>query len=102
MTSVKAKNGVIEVNGRKIPLISGEFHYWRHFPDQWLSILESIKEMGLTIVSTYVPWNFHELKPGEYDFEGRANPRANLKRFIELVKRRRIIFDRSPRPVYLC
>lgn len=35
MTSVKVKNCVIEFEGEKIPLISGEFHYWRNFPDQW-------------------------------------------------------------------
>lgn len=83
---IKVKNGVIELNGKKIPLISGEFHYWRNFPDQWQVILDRIKEMGLRVVSTYVPWNYHELKPGVYDFEGRTSSRRNLKSFIELIK----------------
>ena len=86
MVSIKVKNCVVEFNGKKIPLLSGEFHYWRNFPDQWQAILDSVKEMGLKVISTYIPWNYHELKPGTYDFEGKTNPRRNLKAFIELLK----------------
>jgi len=78
MERMKVRNCLVEIEGKKIPLISGEFHYWRNFPDQWDNILTRIKEMGLTVISTYIPWNFHELEPGVYDFEGKTNPRRDL------------------------
>ncbi len=86
MDSVKVRNCVIEFEGKKIPLISGEFHYWRNFPDQWQPILDRIKEMGLKVISTYIPWNFHELERGVYDFTGKTHPRRNLQGFVELLK----------------
>ena len=48
--------------------ISGEFHYWRNNKEHWQTILDSILEMGLDTIATYVPWQFHEKKQDEFDF----------------------------------
>lgn len=81
----KIEDCIFKGEGREIPLVSGEFHYWRNNAENWESILESIKKLGLRIVSTYIPWNFHEISPGEYDFEGKTSPQKNLRGFIELT-----------------
>jgi len=98
MSKMKVRKAEVEYKGKTIPLISGEFHYWRNFPDRWQAILDGIKEMGLGVISTYIPWNFHELKPGEYDFEGRTNERRNLEGFIELVHKNGLYLIVRPGP----
>ena len=45
-------------------------HYSRVPSFYWKDRLQKFAAAGLTAVQTYVPWNFHEMNPGEYDFEG--------------------------------
>jgi beta-galactosidase len=35
-------------------------HYFRIHPAQWRDRLQRVKDLGLTTVDTYVPWNFHQ------------------------------------------
>lgn len=84
--SITIRNGLYQYRKTRLPLLSGEFHYWRADPERWPAILAAIRDMGLQIVSTYVPWNFHELKPGRYDFTGRTGARRDLAGFLRLLK----------------
>ncbi len=86
MPKVEIKKGKVFVGSQGLSLLSGEVHYWRLNPAYWKPILERIKEMGINIVSTYVPWDYHEHKRGEFDFSGRTNETRNLKRFLELTR----------------
>lgn len=43
--------------------------------------------MGLEIVSTYIPWDYHEYKRGFYDFTGTTDEARNLKAFLELTRK---------------
>ncbi len=61
--------------------LSGEFHYFRINKRYWNKILDRIDELKLDTISTYIPWNFHEKKPGEFDF-------SLLKEFLEVTKER--------------
>jgi beta-galactosidase GanA len=38
--------------------------------EYWRDRLERIMGLGLNAIQMYVPWNWHEQVPGEYDFEG--------------------------------
>ncbi|MDD5675541.1 MAG: beta-galactosidase [Chitinivibrionales bacterium] len=97
-SKLSLKGTALTYNKKEIPLISGEFHYWRNFPDTWQAILDKIKAMGLKTVSTYVPWNFHELEKGEFDFTGKTNARRNLKGFIELTQKSGLYLIVRPGP----
>lgn len=59
------------VDGHRILLFSGEFHYWR-LParDQWADRLTKMKAAGLNAVSIYFNWQYHSNAPGQYDFSG--------------------------------
>lgn len=81
----RVENAVFLHGRTRIPLISGEFHYWRNTAENWPAILASIRDMGLKVVSTYVPWNFHELSPGRYDFTGRTSAQRDLTGFLDLA-----------------
>jgi beta-galactosidase GanA/aryl-phospho-beta-D-glucosidase BglC (GH1 family) len=59
------------VDGRRVLLYSGEFHYFR-LPSvsQWTDRLEKMKAAGLNAVSIYFDWQYHSPQPGVYDFTG--------------------------------
>jgi len=84
MPEVILRDNAVHVDGRRIPLFSGEVHYWRTFPNHWRAILQSVKDMGLSGVATYVQWGDAEVGPGEFDFTGRTAPQRNLVGFLEL------------------
>jgi len=56
--------------GRPHRVLAGSLHYFRVHPDQWADRLRRVAAMGLNTVDTYVPWNFHEPRPGRYRFTG--------------------------------
>lgn len=87
MPKVEIKKQKILVGKKEVPLISGEVHYWRLNPNYWREILLRVREMGLRIVSTYVPWDFHEYKRGHFDFSGKTDGARDLKAFLDLTRR---------------
>jgi beta-galactosidase len=87
MPKVKIVQNQIAVGSKKVPLISGEVHYWRLNPSYWEEILNRVKEMGLKTIATYVPWDYHEYKRGQLDFTGRTDQTRNLKGFLELTRK---------------
>ena len=87
MNTVQIKNNEVWVGKKNISLISGEVHYWRLNPAYWKEVLARVREMGLRVVSTYVPWDYHEPKRGQFDFEGKTDQTRNLKAFLELTRK---------------
>ncbi|WP_406471028.1 beta-galactosidase [Streptomyces sp. NBC_01615] len=57
-------------NGRPHQFISAAIHYFRVHPDLWTDRLERLRAMGVNTIETYVAWNVHEPRPGEFDFDG--------------------------------
>src|SRR5580658_6404434 len=70
--------------GEVLPLWAGAMHYWRHPPGEWRAGLEAIKNMGLRLVDTYVPWGVHEIAAGEYDF-GEIESHLDVAGFLEMA-----------------
>ncbi|MGP8302526.1 beta-galactosidase [Streptomyces inhibens] len=54
------------LDGRPLRLLSGALHYFRVHEAQWDHRLAMLRAMGLNCVETYVPWNLHEPRPGEF------------------------------------
>ncbi len=68
-----------KINGQRVLLTSGEFHYWRlPAPGQWKRVFEIMRAGGLNTVSFYLNWAYHSPSPGVYDFTGIRN----LDRFL--------------------
>ena len=61
-------------------------HYWRLNPGRWPEVLDRVREIGLKVVATYVPWQYHELAPGQFDFTGQTEPPRNLVGFLRLAQ----------------
>jgi len=79
--SIKGAN--FYLNDKKVFLNSGEIHYFRIRCDLWDKHLESAKEAGLTTVSTYIPWAWHESVESVFDFEGASCPERDLKGWLQ-------------------
>lgn len=86
MTS-EIKDNVWFVDGEPFTLISGAYHYFRIPRDLWEPSLSKLKDAGLNTISTYIPWRWHEINEGQFDFEGKTVPERNLVEFISIVKR---------------
>ena len=84
-TMVALTSSGLRVGDREIPFLAGAVHYFRLEREAWEPALREIQHLGLPIVETYVPWQTHEIGPGNFDF-GRVDPRKDLRAFIELAK----------------
>ncbi|XP_075089023.1 beta-galactosidase 16-like isoform X1 [Nicotiana tabacum] len=61
------------IDGQRKMLFSGSIHYPRSTPDMWPSLISKAKQGGIDVIETYVFWNLHEPRPGQYDFSGRRD-----------------------------
>lgn len=71
------------LNDKKVFLNSGEIHYFRIKRELWNKHLDAAKEAGLTTVSTYIPWAWHETVQGVFDFNGTSCPERDLLGWLE-------------------
>jgi beta-galactosidase len=67
------------MDGQPYQIISGEMHYPRIPREYWHDRLKKARAMGLNTITTYVFWNLHEPKPGEYDFSGQLDVAAYIR-----------------------
>jgi beta-galactosidase len=65
---------------------SVEMHYFRVEKRYWSICFERIKRAGFRIISTAVPWNLHQDKNKDIDFNGFQDPRKDLVVFLELAR----------------
>lgn len=85
MPKVRLERGAVWCGDERIPLLMGEAHYWRLAPERWRTVLESCRRLGLGMLATYIPWQYHELEPGRFDFRGHTEPCRNLAGFLDLI-----------------
>ncbi len=85
------------LNGRPFQIISGEMHYSRIPPEYWRDRLLKAKSMGLNTVATYVFWNVHEPRQGQFEFRGAAD----VARFVRTAQEAGLYVILRPGP-YAC
>jgi len=85
------------LDGEPFRMIAGDIHYFRIHPADWGKRLDRALEFGLNTVQTYVPWNAHEPRPGEYNFSGFLDLGAYLRLCGE--KGLKVLLRPSP---YIC
>ncbi|XP_023022374.2 beta-galactosidase-1-like protein 2 [Leptinotarsa decemlineata] len=74
------------LNGKEIFIYSGAFHYFRVHKTYWRDRLRKMRAAGLNTVETYIPWNLHEPRSGEYDFGNGNNDMSNFLHLQEFLK----------------
>ncbi len=80
----KLEGAQLRIGKQRVPLFSGAMHYWRVPRHSWRAGLKEIRELGLPIVETYIPWSVHETSPGVFDF-GQRSPRKDVAAFLDLA-----------------
>lgn len=85
------------LNGEPFQIVSGAMHYFRIVPEYWRDRLEKLKAMGCNTVETYIPWNFHEPKQGEFLWNGMRD----VCKFIEIAQELGLYMIVRPSP-YIC
>ncbi|MGB7213162.1 MAG: beta-galactosidase family protein, partial [Gemmatimonadales bacterium] len=83
---------------KPIQLLSGELHYTRIPREYWANRLAMAKAMGLNTISTYVFWDFHETRPGHFDF---STGERDLGAFLDEAKKQGLWVILRPGP-YVC
>ncbi|MEU1310113.1 glycoside hydrolase family 35 protein [Streptomyces cinnamoneus] len=84
-----------ELDGRPVRLLSGALHYFRVHEGLWGHRLGMLRAMGLNCVETYVPWNWHEPRPG------RLRDVGALGRFLDAAQAAGLYAIVRPGP-YIC
>ncbi len=94
---LEIKDKKFYMDGEEFHIYSGAIHYFRVPAEYWYDRLLKLKAAGLNTVETYVPWNFHEPKKGEYCFDGMLD----IERFIQIAQELGLYVIVRPGP-YIC
>ena len=97
MSVFEIKNDSFYLEGKPFQVISGSIHYFRVVPEYWMDRLLKLKAMGCNTVETYIPWNYHEPKKGEFDFSGLKD----VEKFIRTAQEVGLWVILRPSP-YIC
>jgi beta-galactosidase len=84
-------------NGKPHVFRSGEMHYPRVPREYWRDRMKKARALGLNAICTYVFWNLHEPKPGEFDFSGNLD----LAEYIRTAQAEGLLVLLRPGP-YIC
>lgn len=85
------------VDGKPLYVFSGEFHYFRTPRALWGDRVLKCRRMLLNTLASYVPWNWHERRPGQFDFEGERD----IAHFADEIAAHDLFFLPRPGP-YIC
>lgn len=85
------------LNGEPFKVLSGSIHYFRVVPEYWRDRMQKLKALGLNTVETYIPWNVHEPRKGEFCFTGMAD----VVRFVKMAEELGLYVILRPSP-YIC
>ncbi|MFJ8532007.1 beta-galactosidase [Streptomyces sp. NPDC093591] len=97
MTTIHVDGRGVWIDGRPRTLLCASLFYFRLPREQWRERLEQVRASGYTCVDVYLPWNFHELAPGRWSFEGRRDVAA----FLDLAHEAGLYVIARPGP-YIC
>ena len=75
----------LRVDDKPFFIHSAAFFYPRIPRNLWGSSLDRYRELGINTIELSIPWNWHELREGDFDFDGHTHPRRDLRGLLRLV-----------------
>lgn len=91
----------LRVNGEPFFIHSAAFFYYRIPQDLWEISLERYRALGINTIDLYIPWNWHELQEGQFDFDGHTNPRRDLRGLLKILADKNLKLIARPGPLIL-
>uniref|UniRef100_A0A6P7GB14 Beta-galactosidase n=1 Tax=Diabrotica virgifera virgifera TaxID=50390 RepID=A0A6P7GB14_DIAVI len=83
---LNADRSTFTLNNKEISIYSGAMHYFRVPRAYWRDRLRKMRAAGLNTVETYIPWNLHEPRSGEFDFGDNGNDMSDFLHLQEFLK----------------
>jgi beta-galactosidase len=85
------------LKGEPFRILSGAIHYFRVHPAHWEDRIRKARQMGLNTVETYVAWNVHAPRKGDFRLTGGLD----LGQFLDLIAAEGLYAIVRPGP-YIC
>ena len=91
--------GVAHLNGKPRLFISADYPYYRDLKSNWRDRLQRIKNLGIEVVSAYIPWRHHQTDPNSRpDFNGASDPKRDVIGFLTLCAELDLLVIAKPGP----
>lgn len=90
---IKITDGNLCIDNKPTFLYAGDLHYFRtrekNFSsaktyEMWEETLDKMKEAGMNLVTTYIPWDYHEISENHFDF----TKAKNIQLFLDMAYKR--------------
>jgi beta-galactosidase len=95
--NVMLKNNTISIGGKPVILLCSSLFYFRIPPEYWQERMRQLKISGYNAIDVYFPWNFHEISPEKWCFEGMCD----VDKFLNLAAEIGLYVVARPGP-YIC
>ena len=89
----------LRVDGVPFFVHAAQFDYFRIPADLWFHSLDRYRELGINTIDLRIPWNWHEIRDAEFDFDGHTNPRRNLRGLLQLIAEKHLRLIARPGPL---
>lgn len=97
MPYVELQKNKILIGGKPVTLLCASLFYFRLPAERWEARMRQLRMCGYNCIDVYMPWNFHELRPGEWRFDGMRD----VARFLDLASANGLYVIARPGP-YIC
>ncbi len=97
MNTFTIEKDSFKLNGEPFRIIAGAIHYFRVPAEYWRDRLIKLKACGFNTVETYVAWNLHEKKEGEFDY----SDMLDIEKFLDIAAELGLYAIVRPGP-YIC
>ena len=97
MTNVQLTADTLCIGGKPKILLCASLFYFRIPRENWEERMVQLCQTGYNCIDVYLPWNFHELRPGEWHFEDMHDVAA----FLTMAAKHGLYVIARPGP-YIC
>ncbi|NYH77261.1 hypothetical protein FHR84_000575 [Actinopolyspora biskrensis] len=76
------------VPGAARPIVIGDYPYYRAARDNWSANLTQLRDLGVDVISFYLPWRFHEVGEGTertFDFHGTTARQRDVAGLVRIA-----------------
>ena len=96
-SNVRLEQNAIYIHDRPVIILCGSLFYFRIPRALWQDRLQKIRDAGYNCIDVYIPWNYHELVEGGWDFSGERD----VEMFFQLAVETGLWIVARPGP-YIC
>jgi len=88
----------LHVDGHPFFIHAASFPYYRIPEDLWSHSLDRYRDLGINTIDLRIPWNWHELHEGDFDFDGHTQARRDLRGLLRMISEKGFRLIARPGP----